>query len=139
MLLDSACAQSKASRQQRWLKFFGRFYISNILEIGMTIMSDRSMLPVAIIGAGPIGLAAAAHLIERKVPVKIYESDETIGALSATGAMCGSSPPGADVDPAAAACCGGMVGIAAGKCLADRRRLYAQDLQPLAATSELQR
>jgi hypothetical protein len=37
-------------------------------------------LPVAIIGAGPVGLAAAAHLIARRVPVKLYEAGATAGA-----------------------------------------------------------
>ncbi|HET6159826.1 MAG TPA: NAD(P)-binding domain-containing protein [Dongiaceae bacterium] len=37
-------------------------------------------LPVAIIGAGPIGLAAAAHLVERGIPIRIYEAGETVGA-----------------------------------------------------------
>ena len=31
-------------------------------------------LPVAIIGAGPIGLAAAAHLTIQKVPFIVFES-----------------------------------------------------------------
>lgn len=37
-------------------------------------------LPVAIIGAGPIGLAAAAHLVERGVAVRVYEAGPTVGA-----------------------------------------------------------
>lgn len=37
-------------------------------------------LPVAVIGAGPVGLAAAAHLIARGLPVKVYESGDTPGA-----------------------------------------------------------
>jgi thioredoxin reductase len=37
-------------------------------------------LPVAIIGAGPIGLAAAAHLVERGVRVRVYEAWPTVGA-----------------------------------------------------------
>jgi cation diffusion facilitator CzcD-associated flavoprotein CzcO len=35
---------------------------------------------VAVIGAGPVGLAAAAHLITRKIPVRIYEAGDTIAA-----------------------------------------------------------
>lgn len=34
----------------------------------------ENVLPVAVIGAGPQGLAAAAHLIERDVPVVVLES-----------------------------------------------------------------
>lgn len=37
-------------------------------------------LPVAIIGGGPIGLAAAAHLVGRGVPVKLYEAGPAVGA-----------------------------------------------------------
>jgi len=37
-------------------------------------------LPVAIIGAGPIGLAAAANLIERGVPFELYESGDRVAA-----------------------------------------------------------
>lgn len=33
-------------------------------------------LPVAVIGAGPVGLAAAAHLAERGVPFVVFEADE---------------------------------------------------------------
>ncbi|UDQ90110.1 NAD(P)-binding protein [Xanthobacter autotrophicus] len=35
-------------------------------------------LPVAVIGAGPIGLAAAAHLINRGIPVKVYEAGDAV-------------------------------------------------------------
>ena len=37
-------------------------------------------LPIAVIGAGPIGLAAAAHLVERGFPVRVYEAGPRIGA-----------------------------------------------------------
>lgn len=37
-------------------------------------MLARADLPVAVIGGGPIGLAAAAHLVARGVPVKVYEA-----------------------------------------------------------------
>ncbi|HYF56384.1 MAG TPA: NAD(P)-binding domain-containing protein [Salinarimonas sp.] len=43
-------------------------------------MSETSTLPVAVIGAGPVGLAAAAHLIDRGVPVRVYEAGESVGA-----------------------------------------------------------
>jgi thioredoxin reductase len=36
--------------------------------------------PVAVIGAGPVGLAAAAHLIARNIPVKVYEAGDTVAA-----------------------------------------------------------
>lgn len=40
-----------------------------------------SALPVVVIGAGPQGLAAAAHLVERKVPVVVLEAG--VGPASA--------------------------------------------------------
>jgi hypothetical protein len=35
-------------------------------------------LPVAVIGGGPIGLAAAAHLVLRGLPVRLFEAGEVI-------------------------------------------------------------
>lgn len=40
---------------------------------------DRS-LPVAIIGAGPVGLAAAAHLAVRNLPFILFEAASTVAA-----------------------------------------------------------
>jgi thioredoxin reductase len=37
-------------------------------------------LPVAVIGGGPVGLAAAAHLLSRGLPVKLYEAGETVAS-----------------------------------------------------------
>jgi hypothetical protein len=37
-------------------------------------------LPVAVIGAGPVGLAAAAHLIERGLEPIIFEAGSSVGA-----------------------------------------------------------
>ena len=45
----------------------------------MTIPAN-SDLPVAVVGAGPVGLAAAAHLITRGVPVKLYEAGASVAA-----------------------------------------------------------
>lgn len=39
-----------------------------------------TQLPIAIIGGGPVGLAAAAHLIERGQAVTLYEASQTVGA-----------------------------------------------------------
>ncbi len=45
-------------------------------------MNKTSHLPVAVIGAGPIGLAAAAHLHRRKIPFEIFEaSDDVAGNM----------------------------------------------------------
>src|SRR5919199_1498770 len=43
-------------------------------------MSVAENLPVAVVGVGPVGLAAAAHLIARKIPVKVYEAGPTVAA-----------------------------------------------------------
>jgi thioredoxin reductase len=46
-----------------------------------TVRSSRlDGLPVAIIGAGPIGLAAAANLVERGIDFVVYEAGEDAGA-----------------------------------------------------------
>jgi cation diffusion facilitator CzcD-associated flavoprotein CzcO len=37
-------------------------------------------LPIAVIGGGPVGLAAAAHLIARNLPAKVYEAGPAVGA-----------------------------------------------------------
>jgi thioredoxin reductase len=43
-------------------------------------MSKIADLPVAVIGGGPIGLAAAAHLAERGLNAVVFEAGETVGA-----------------------------------------------------------
>lgn len=43
-------------------------------------MPDLSALPVAIIGAGPVGLAAAAHLMARGLKPVVLERGATVGA-----------------------------------------------------------
>lgn len=36
-------------------------------------------LPIAVIGGGPVGLAAAAHLVARNLPAKVYEAGPAVG------------------------------------------------------------
>src|SRR5580698_2441523 len=44
-------------------------------------MDERALqhLPVAVIGGGPVGLAAAAHLVARGLGVWLYEAGPAIG------------------------------------------------------------
>lgn len=59
-------------------------------------------LPVAVIGAGPVGLAAAAHLIERGLPALICERGDEVGAsLEAWGHVRVFSPWLYNIDTAA--------------------------------------
>ena len=67
-------------------------------------MSLPENLPVAVIGGGPVGLAAAAHLIERGVPVKVYEAGKTVAAsVRDWGHVRLFSPWKHNTDPAATA------------------------------------
>jgi thioredoxin reductase len=43
------------------------------------MMSAVQDLPIAIIGAGPIGLAAAANLAQLRVPFRVYEAGDAVG------------------------------------------------------------
>ncbi|HEY8501070.1 MAG TPA: FAD-dependent oxidoreductase, partial [Solirubrobacterales bacterium] len=40
--------------------------------------------PVAVLGAGPAGLTAAYRLVERRVPVVVFEADDQVGGLART-------------------------------------------------------
>ncbi len=42
--------------------------------------SNLQTLPVAIIGSGPVGLAAAAHLVKRNIPFLLFEAQEQVAA-----------------------------------------------------------
>src|SRR5215204_6670353 len=65
-------------------------------------MSSLDSLPVAVIGAGPVGLAAAAHLIARGLPLKLYEAGPTVAAnVRDWGHVRLFSPWRYNVDPAA--------------------------------------
>ena len=62
----------------------------------------RSELPVVVIGAGPVGLAAAAQLVERGLePLVVESGDRVAAAISSWGHVRLFSPWRYDVDPAA--------------------------------------
>jgi thioredoxin reductase len=64
---------------------------------------DRSALPVVVIGAGPVGLAAAAHLLERNLdPLVIERGDRVAASVSAWGHVRFFSPWRYSIDRAAA-------------------------------------
>jgi len=59
-------------------------------------------MKVAIIGGGPVGLAAAAHLATRKIDFKVYESSDIIGSnISSWGHVQLFSPWRYNMDKAA--------------------------------------
>src|SRR5215207_5470094 len=64
---------------------------------------DRdSELPVAVIGAGPVGLAATAHLIERGIRPLVFEAGATVGAsIREWGHVRVFSPWEFNIDPVA--------------------------------------
>ena len=63
----------------------------------------RYQLPVAVLGAGPVGLAAAAKLIERDMPFFILEASAGVGAnLLEYGHVRLFSPWQYNVDPSVA-------------------------------------
>ena len=43
-------------------------------------MASKESLPVAVIGAGPVGLAASAHLLERGLEPLVLEAGPTVGS-----------------------------------------------------------
>ncbi|MBF4992748.1 NAD(P)-binding domain-containing protein [Arthrobacter gandavensis] len=62
---------------------------------------NTEILPVAVIGAGPVGLAAAAQLLERGLTPIIFEAGETpAAAVASWGHIRLFSPWQYDVDPA---------------------------------------
>ena len=63
----------------------------------------NTQLPVAVIGAGPVGLAAAAHLSSRGIEPVIFEAGESVGAsVREWGHVRVFSPWTYNLDPVAA-------------------------------------
>ena len=66
------------------------------------MIESLSRLPVAVIGAGPVGLTAAAHCLERGLPVKVYEAGAAVAAnVRDWGHVRLFSPWEFNIDPAA--------------------------------------
>jgi hypothetical protein len=66
-------------------------------------MTHSRTLPVAVIGAGPVGLAAAAHLLARDEEPLIFEAGDTVGAsMRQWGHVRVFSPWDFNIDPIAA-------------------------------------
>ncbi|WP_104165273.1 FAD-dependent oxidoreductase [Arthrobacter sp. SX1312] len=71
----------------------------DITDASTTIATD---LPVAVIGAGPIGLSAAANLLERGLTPIVFEQGDSVGASIRQWAHIRLfSPWQYDIDPAA--------------------------------------
>ena len=96
-------------------------------------------LPVVVIGAGPVGLAAAAHLVERGLEPLVLEAADRVGAAVAEwGHVPLFSPWAYDIDAAAARLLGTTGWTSPDPAqLPTGRDLVERYLAPLAATPEL--
>jgi hypothetical protein len=105
----------------------------------MNAFMPHSELPVAVIGGGPVGLAAAAHLVTRGVPVKLYEAGDAVAAhVRSWGHVRLFSPWRFNTDAAATAILRAHGWQAPpGDALPFGSELDAAYLQPLARTPEL--
>lgn len=100
---------------------------------------SHDTLPVAVIGAGPVGLAAAAHLLEQGLePVVLEAAGSVGGAVAEWGHVRLFSPWEYDVDAAAARLLARTGWEAPERAaLPTGAELVARYLVPLAATPEL--
>ena len=102
-------------------------------------MNHANPLPVAVIGAGPVGLAAAAHLLDRGLQPLVLEAGPAVGAsIREWGHVRVFSPWEFDVDPVAAQLLrrpGWTAPDPAGYPTGDD--IVERYLEPLAATPEL--
>ena len=102
-------------------------------------MSGNTAWPVAVIGAGPVGLAAAAHLVSRGETPVVLEAGPTVGThVLGWGHVQAFSPWRYNVDPVA----GAMLRAAGWKepdpdVLPTGAELAADYLRPLAALPQI--
>lgn len=97
--------------------------------------------PVAVIGAGPVGLAAAAHLVQRGQPVRVFEAGETVAAHVRDWGHVQLFTPWAYAIDAAARALLERTGWRAPEpeIYSTGHELVARYLEPLAATPEIHR
>jgi len=96
-------------------------------------MMETKNLPVAVIGAGPVGLAAAAHLVERGLRPALFEKGSRVGAaILEWGHVRIFSPWDYNVDAAARALLADQgVSAPSGDYLPTGAEIVAQYLEPL--------
>lgn len=68
------------------LRFPCVFFIHCLSYNKHKAMNNKMNLPVAIIGAGPTGMAAAAHLVKRNIPFLLFEAGNEVGSSVASWA-----------------------------------------------------
>jgi cation diffusion facilitator CzcD-associated flavoprotein CzcO len=96
-------------------------------------------LPVVIIGAGPVGLAAAAHVVSRRLTPLVFESGAAVGdGIRRWGHVRMFSPWTFNVDAAATAILERYGwSLPQGDDYPTGHDLVSRYLEPLAGTSEL--
>lgn len=97
--------------------------------------------PVAIIGAGPVGLSAAAHLLDRGIPFVVFEAGDQSGAsLNQWGHVRIFSPWGYNIDKKAGELLAQSGWVAPpSDAYPTGRELLAQYLQPLSELAPIKR
>ncbi|MEU5095941.1 NAD(P)-binding domain-containing protein [Streptomyces sp. NPDC020996] len=74
----------------------------NLVVVPINSVSGADRLPVVVVGAGPVGLAAAAHLLERDIDPLVLEAGPSAGTAVRDWAHVRLFSPWAEViDPAA--------------------------------------
>jgi len=104
-----------------------------------TELAAPSALPVVVVGAGPIGLAAAANLVSRGTHAVVLEAGAHAGAaISDWGHVSLFSPWQYDIDPVARELLEGTGWVSPdAESIPTGTDLVRDYLQPLAATAEL--